>query len=148
MSFANILSEPATYQPTRMQSPMPAKSTYEPSKDQPARIEKVGYLNCEGERPALASTPAVNGDSQVVEKIAQQTNGYSVAAPKPRRVLTATENEKIASALSKIDAAELSDVDDPGFEAEEALYSQKRKKRALEVDEIEAEKRKVRAEAV
>src|SRR5271154_949460 len=99
MSFANILSEPTTYQPTRMQSPMPAKLTYGPSKEQPPRIEKVGNPTCEGERPALASTPAVNGDSHAVEQIVQQPNSYSVTAPKPRRVLTATENEKVASAL-------------------------------------------------
>ncbi len=54
------------------------------------------------------------------------------------------QNEKVARAMADIDAMELSDVEEPGFSDEKEHFQVRSLKRALEVENIEAGKRKVR----
>ena len=79
--------------------------------------------------------PTVNGSGI--------TNGCGPAVSKPRRTLTALENERVAKAIEDIDGLAFSDVESSNFDEEKELYKRKSKKRALEVDEIEIIKRKV-----
>lgn len=47
--------------------------------------------------------------------------------------------------MEAIENQSLSDLEDPDFDAEKERYMQKTKKRALELEEVEIGKRKVRA---
>lgn len=89
------------------------------------------------------STVPSYGTSDLAPVALIHTNGYAPSYPKPRRVLTARENEVVSKALASIDEAVFSDVETIGFEAEKKRYIEKSKKRALEVGELETRKRKV-----
>lgn len=54
------------------------------------------------------------------------------------------ENEKVAKAMTEIDAMDLSDVDAPGFSREKEDFRRRSLKRVLEIENVEASKRKVR----
>ena len=88
------------------------------------------------------SVVAASGASDLATGPSTHTNGY-IPIPKPRKILTAQENERVSKALASIDDAVFSDVETLGFDAEKKQYLEKSKKRALEVGEAETRKRKV-----
>jgi uncharacterized protein YprB with RNaseH-like and TPR domain len=141
MSFASILSEPATDIRTPAASSVsknPRKSSIS-QKPSPAKVDNVKDSAQKREASAIANY----GTSDVAAGPFINTNGYTPAYPKPRKVLTARENEKVSKALASIDEFVFSDVETTGFDAEEERYIEKGKKRALEVSEAETRKRKV-----
>lgn len=135
MSFASILSEPATsIQTPTMASSVP-KGPRRPPASQKVSPAKTEYVK----DPAQKREAAAYGTSSGLI----HANGYPPTLPKPRRILTPRENEKVSKALALIDETVFSDVETTGFDVEREQYNEKSKKRALEVDELEARKRKV-----
>jgi len=61
-----------------------------------------------------------------------------------RLTMSDKENEKVAKAMADIDAMDLSDVDAPEFSREREDFRRRSSKRALEIENVEAGKRKVR----
>ena len=141
MSFASILSEPATTIRTPTMAPSVPKASRKTSASQ-----KTSPMNVDSAEDAAqereTSVVAAYGGSDVPAGLSIQMNGYT-PAPKPRKVLTAQENDKVSTALALIDEAVFSDVETSGFDAEKGQYLEKSKKRALEVGELETRKRKV-----
>jgi DNA helicase INO80 len=141
MSFASILSEPAADIRTPTVAPSIPKNARKPSTSQRPSPTKVDSLkDASQKRETSIMTTYGTSDAGAGPF---NTNGYTPNDPKPRRVLTARENEKVSKALALIDETDFSDVENPGFDAEEEKYIEKSKKRALAVDEVEARKRKV-----
>ena len=142
MSFASILSEPATDVRTPTMTPSIPKSSRNPSTSQnpsPAKIETAKDAAQKRETSVVAAYPT----SDLATGPSIHLNGYTPAYSKPRRILTTRENEKVSKALVSIDEAAFSDVETTGFDAEKKQYIEKSQKRALEVDEVETRKRKV-----
>jgi DNA topoisomerase VI subunit B len=141
MSFASILSEPATDARNPVVSSVP-KNPRKSSTSQrpcPAKVDNVK----DSAQKSEASTIANYGTSDLAAGPFINTNGYTPAYAKPRKVLTARENEKVSKALALIDEFVFSDVETTSFDAEEERYIEKGKKRALQVSEAETRKRKV-----
>jgi hypothetical protein len=142
MSFASILSEPATDIRTPTVTPSVPKNPRKPLTSQKPSPSNVENVKDTAERRE-ASTVATYGTSNPAAGPSVHTNGYPPTYPKPRRVLTTRENDKVSKALASIDEAMFSDVETLAFDAEEQRYMEKSKKRALAVDEVETRKRKV-----
>ena len=89
--------------------------------------------------PALAATKPIRDR-------AEKTIAAPILKPlaKPRRSLTAKENESISRAMEVIESQPLSDVEGSEFATEKERYAQKCRKRALELEDVENSKRKVR----
>ncbi|ORY09922.1 SNF2 family N-terminal domain-domain-containing protein [Clohesyomyces aquaticus] len=70
------------------------------------------------------------------------------AGPPPPRLVPregpAVDEALVEAEIARIETMEMSDMDIPGFEAEKEEYAQRCRKRALEVEHIEANKRKRR----
>jgi len=138
MSFASILSEPATSIQTPPMAPSVPKNLRKlptSQKASPAKIENAKDPAQKREASAAATYGISSG--------LMHANGYPPALPKPRRILTPRENERVSKALALIDETVFSDVETTGFDMEREQYNEKSKKRALEVSELEARKRKV-----
>jgi hypothetical protein len=138
MSFASILSEPATSIQTPAVAPSAPKNPRKPSTSQKASPTKT-----ENAKDPAQKRDALLGATYGTSSGMLQANGYPSALPKLRRILTPRENERVSKALALIDETAFSDVETTGFAAEKEQYSEKSKKRALEVGELEARKRKV-----
>jgi hypothetical protein len=138
MSFASILSEPAT----SVRTPTMASSVPKNPR-KPPTSQKVSPIKTENTKDAAQKRGASLAATYETSSGLMHANGYSPALPKPRRILTPRENESISKALALIDETVFSDVETTGFDVERALYNEKSKKRALEVGELEARKRKV-----
>src|SRR2546423_12221086 len=139
MSFASILSEPATSIRTPPMAPSVPKNPRKPptsQKPSPAKIDNAKDPTQKREASVAANYGISSG--------LMRANGYPPALPKPRRILTPRENERVSKALALIDETVFSDVETAGFDVEREQYNEKSKKRALEVSELEARKRKVR----
>jgi hypothetical protein len=138
MSFASILSEPATSIRTPTMTSSVPKGPRKPPASQkvsPAKTENAKDP-AQKREPSVAATYGTSGGLI-------HANGYPPALPKPRRILTPRENERVSKALALIDETVFSDVETTGFDVEREQYNEKSKKRALEVGELEARKRKV-----
>ena len=143
MSFASILAEPAEERHPRKVSPpvqihstrelptassLPKSEKFEKSKPSPEkRRQATHYETAYGD---MSPRPSVNG----------------VATHNPlksRKTLSERENERIIKALERIDAADQSDIEAPGFEEDWERYIIKGKKRAREAAALDLQKRKV-----
>jgi len=148
MSFASILSEPATHttpSQNKVQLPAPvAKSSHMPDPESTAKGQKV---KMETEQASLASVslPAAALKSVLDGNETSVTRPSLKAVVKPRKSLTTKEYESVSHAMEIIDSQPLSEVDEPGFAAEKERYAQKGRKRVLDLEEVENTKRKVRA---
>lgn len=146
MSFASILSGPAEERPPRKTTPpLRVNKVNEPLAIAPApKVEKPKLSVSERRRQPVHLEPSYNDISP-----RPSTNGVSTAksaAPsnsKSRKSVSERENEKIAKAMDRIDSMDKRDLEAPGFEHEWARYSRKGKKRAREVEAVEARKRRV-----
>ena len=136
MSFASILSEPATNV-----TPSAPKSSKKPSMSRKFSPVEVGIEKDAAQKRETSVIPVSEAPGFATGH-SKRMNGY-IPTPKPRKILTARENEKVSKALALIDEAVFSDVETAGFDAEEMQYLERSKKRALEVGEVEARKRKV-----
>ncbi|OAX80966.1 hypothetical protein ACJ72_04695 [Emergomyces africanus] len=147
MSFASILSGPAEERTPRKSTPPPrANKVNEPPAIAPApKVEKPKPPVSERRRQPAHLEPSYNEISP-----RPSTNGVSTtksAAPsnsRSRKSISDRENEKIAKAMNRIDSMDKHDLEAPGFELEWARYLRKGKKRAREVEAVEARKRRRR----
>ena len=142
MSFASILSEPASNHHAASVSLTTAKTARKTSISQKTSHTKLEKMKEPVNDNKLSST-AIHATSNLTSDGHLSTNGYTPPPPKPRKMLTARENEKVSKALADIDEAVFSDIDTLGFDIERKRYLAKSRKRALEVDEVEMLKRKV-----
>lgn len=150
MSFASILSEPAVERTPRKSTPPPVKQEPPPPPPQPQpAVEPTPIAPLP--KPEKAK-PAPEKRRQAQSKsdskgASRQSNAYgtseSKASARTRRTLSDRENERINRALDKIDALDKSDVEAPGFEDEYERYIVKGKKRSINTEKLEAQKRKV-----
>jgi DNA helicase INO80 len=140
MSFASILSDPAADIRAPTVASLVPKNVRKLSTSQRPSPTKAESLKDAPQKRETSMTIYGTFDAAAGPL---NTNGYTPSNPKPRRVLTARENDKVSKALASIDESGFSDVENPGFDAEEEKYVEKSKKRALAVDEVEARKRKV-----
>ena len=145
MSFASILgpsnnepsppkpSEPKIEKKTSISStPLPAPSQQENSLPQQANAD-------------LGITNGVNGTNiPVFDLIEPKPLPKPAPPPKPRKVLSRSEVERVSKELIKIDETPFSDTERGGFEEERQMYRERTKKRARQVEDVEAQKRKVR----
>ena len=92
------------------------------------------------------ASPPVKGSSGAprhpTEEAKPQVHKYS-SAIKPLAKTTHKDNEKVQKALADIDAMDLSDIESPVWVVAKQEHAQRGQKRALEVEEAEATKRKV-----
>ncbi|ODH26257.1 hypothetical protein ACO22_04713 [Paracoccidioides brasiliensis] len=147
MSFASILSTPAEERPPRKSTPPPrVTKVSEPPAIAPApKVEKPRSSASERRRQQAQLEPSYNDNTS-----RPSTNGVSATraiAPsnsKSRKSITERENEKIAKAMERIDSMDKRELEAPGYEHEWARYIRKGKKRAREVEAIEARKRRRR----
>jgi chromatin-remodeling ATPase INO80 len=144
MSFASILSEPATrVVPSQDKMLLASRPFQIPASDSNFdRPETVKMENQQDMPPAppaahVSPKPMLNGHEVSV------TEPACKSAVKPRKALTAKEHENISRAMEAIESQTLSDVEESDFTVEKELYVQKTKKRAWEVEELENTKRKV-----
>ena len=143
MSFASILSEPATRAtPSQDKMRSTPKATRLPPMDSSIKVDKVKSEDDQALPPAASAAhstpkPTMNG-------YGTSTTGLVVKpVTNPRKSLTAREHERISRAMEALDSQPLSDVEDSDFAAEKERYAQKSNKRALELEEIDNMKRKV-----
>ena len=69
-------------------------------------------------------------------------NGQSSHHLLPKE-MSIPDDSAVEAELARIETADLSDVEGPGFEREKQEYLQRGRKRAIEVEKAETEKRKV-----
>ena len=87
----------------------------------------------------------VNGTSvPIFDMIEPKPHPKPAPPPKPRKVLSRSEIERVSKELSKIEETPLSDTETGGFEEQRQMYRERTKKRARQVEDVEAQKRKVR----
>jgi hypothetical protein len=68
-----------------------------------------------------------------------------VDLPKPRKVLSKSESEKVSNTLAAIDDTVFSDPETGNFAEQRELYRERSRKRARRVEDIESQKCKVRS---
>lgn len=146
MSFASILSEPATERPPRRSSPPPIKL---PRNPEPAPVAPVSKPQKKLDRPRrvtdhepwgekLSASPAIaNGLPEPIKPPPQPR------VIKSRKALAERGTEAMNKVMPEVNT-DNSDVEEPGFEAEWERYVMKGKKRALDIDRQEAKKCKRR----
>jgi hypothetical protein len=109
----------------------------------PPTSQKVSLVKTENAKDSTQKREASVAATYGISSGLVHANGYPPTLPKPRRILTPRENEIVSKALASIDETVFSDVETTGFDVEREQYNEKSKKRALEVGELEARKRKV-----
>lgn len=154
MSFASILSGPSDEQPARKPSPPPAPihahthappafvhrpldHTPTPGAPQPKQEHRLDF---DRRMDGPEGVPATNGFAKP---------DVEHPAPIPRTPLRkpfppGVDLDQVNRAAAEIDRTEKSDVEDPGFEAEQERYREKAHKRSVESSRAEEVRRKVR----
>ena len=132
-------------------------------RDPPPKAQPLPSISAEGPRiskPPVAqplyvkqeilASPA-SPDLQVPDT-SELHRGYEAmppvgSVPPPHRLvpreLPIPDEAQVEAELARIETAEMSDLDGPGFEVEKEDYLQRGRKRALELDSSESAKRKV-----
>lgn len=145
MSFASILSEPTEESAPRRASPPPPPPPSQPARPEPAPATPLPHLE---KRPSPEKQRSiVDRDDDVYMPMGREIVKKDVPlavspTPKPPR-LTEKDMEVIQNYVAEIDRAEKSDVEDDSFEAELHLFIARSKKRAVDADVVESQKRKV-----
>jgi chromatin-remodeling ATPase INO80 len=149
MSFASILSEPAT-RATALhdKAPLASKPAQLPAAESPSLNTLKVKLEIEQNMPLVASSTDVASKPTLNGHELPMTESASRPTVKPRKHLTANEHESISRAIEALESQPLSDVEEPGFVGEKERYAQKIRKRALELEDVENVKKKVRASEV
>ncbi|KAK2766040.1 putative DNA helicase ino80 [Arachnomyces sp. PD_36] len=154
MSFASILSEPAVERTPRKSTPPPPVKQQPPPPPPPppqpepaieptpiAPLPKPEKIKPAPEKRRSAHAKA---DSKSNSRQSNVNGTSDKTSARTRRTLSDRENERINRAMEKIDAMDKSDVEAPGFEDEWERYIMKGKKRAINAEKLEAQKRKRR----
>ncbi|KAH8702572.1 putative SNF2 family helicase/ATPase [Talaromyces proteolyticus] len=144
MSFASILSEPTEDSTPRRLSPPPPQ----PVRAEPAPVTPLPRLE---KKPSQEKRllPVNNDDittlraSPSIVAVEKEKSPVQPRIPKPPR-LTEKDLEAIEKCVAEIDKADKSDVEDAGFEADLQKFLTKSKRRAVEADILELQKRKRR----
>ncbi|KAH8815550.1 SNF2 family helicase/ATPase-like protein [Xylogone sp. PMI_703] len=139
MSFSSILSsaEPPPPQPvvvTPVVTKHPRKAARHTAAQETPEVEPVSRESSRPSPPPVAtpSTPRVPAK--------RKANGE----PKqPQKVLSKEQEKEIVSFMAKLDA-EASDVDDPEFDTEKAIFKARSSKRRLEIEQVEFVRTKLR----
>lgn len=150
MSFSSILSSHTVDPPKSALKQMSSvrhtrRSSKTPNSDSalcanlPTSAASSTKLSGDASPVAKGSSGAL---SNPTEEAKPQVHKYSSAA-KPLYKTTHKDNEKIQKALADIDAMDLSDIESPTWVPAKQEHTQRGQKRALEVEEAEATKRKV-----
>ena len=145
MSFASILSEPATKSHPHSQSPIAVKVAQKPpspGEASSAKAEKIEVSDEAHHKSSVTSNAAFYETAQPLVRGPPSAKGHTPML-EPRRSLTALENERVNRAMAGIEDTALSDLESPEFDLGRHHCSQKAKKRALQCEEIENTKRKV-----
>jgi chromatin-remodeling ATPase INO80 len=146
MAFSSILSSSTTEpQPTQSETPskpLPRKtsraSDLQHSPIEQATISSSRRTSNRNITPTQSNQQArSNGDSDMAG-----INGHKVNGTKARASISDKENE-LSAAMALIDDMEMSDLEAPEFEGAMLQYRENRKKRALELDGLEVDFRKV-----
>ncbi|CAI7638891.1 unnamed protein product [Penicillium palitans] len=155
MSFASILSGPSDDQPARKPSPLPAPTSVHTPHAPPV----FTHRNLDHSSTPTAIHHKQDHRLDIEKRIdapraAQATNGFAkpdveYPAPVPRAPLRkpfppGVDLEQVNRATAEIDHAEKSDVEEPGFEAEQERYREKGYKRSVESSRAEEVRRKRR----
>jgi chromatin-remodeling ATPase INO80 len=146
MSFASILSEPAT-RATALQDnvPLASKPAQLPAAESPSLNTLKVKMEIEQNLPLVASSTDVASKPMLNGHELPMTESASKPTVKPRKYLTAKEHESISRAMEALESQPLSDVEESDFVGEKERYAQKIRKRALELEDVENVKKKVRA---
>jgi hypothetical protein len=146
MSFASILSVPATRAtPLQDKVPLASKPAQLPAAESPSLNTLKVKMETEQNTPLLASSTDVAPQPMLNGHELPMTESASRPTVKPRKHLTANEHESISRAMEALESQPLSDVEESDFVGEKERYAQKIKKRALELEDVENVKKKVRA---
>ena len=149
MSFSSILSNPrADLPPPAPHSQSVPEQTQRSMKPSSRHISPVADETIVSHSPRRSSNRPATPLTEPITKSSPngtvESNRHIVpAGGKIRLTMSDKENEKVAKAMAEIDAMDLSDVDLPGFSREREDFRQKGMKRALEIERVEAGKRKV-----
>lgn len=150
MSFSSILSNPSAETPapaprsqrvseptTKSEKPLSRHIT--PAADE--AIASHGSRRASN-RPATPLTEPVTKAS--MNGTVEPNRHIVPPLGRIRLTMSDKENEKVAKAMADIDAMDSSDVDAPEFSREREDFRRRSSKRALEIENVEAGKRKVR----
>ncbi|KAF2810925.1 helicase SWR1 [Mytilinidion resinicola] len=123
--------------PTAQQPPMPAK----PAATTALQVKQEVFASPAPPELPMADTIVVSRQpfDQVI------LNGDSHYPP--ARNIPIPDEKEVENEVARIETTEMSDVDIPGFDEERLEYLQRGKKRSLEVEAVELEKRKRRRTA-
>ena len=150
MSFSSILSNPTADSPApaphsqRISEPAQKSVKTSSQAKHPAADETISYNRQRrtSTRPATPLTEPITRTN--TNGTVEPTRHIVPTAGKLRLTMSDKENEKVAKAMAEIDVMDLSDVDVPGFSREKEDFRRRSSKRALEIESVEAGKRKVR----
>ncbi len=145
MSFASILSEPATQVvPSQDKMRLASKAPQLPTVDSSNRADEV-KLEDDQTYPPTTSVPNSPRKPMLNGHVPSLTESSVKPPIRPRRSLTTQEHERISRAMEALDSQPLSDVEESDFATEKERFMEKTKKRALELEEVDNMKRKVRS---
>lgn len=140
MSLSSIMSSGADPEPPAKSQQLP------PINPEPRRLSRPSVANPLFVKQEAMTSPAPADlpphDNGVPPRAAYEAMPPVGSAPPSREIPVADEAE-VDKALAKIETTEMNDLDVPGFDREKEKYIQMSRKRALDVDNAEAGKRKV-----
>lgn len=142
MSLSSIMSSGNDPSPPTKHQPLP------PINSEPTRIKLPSVATPYNKQEPLTSpTPLehIPADANAVNR--RYESIPPVALPPPQRTapreMTIADEAEVEAELAHIETNEMGEVDGPGFEADRDEFLHRGRKRALEADGIEAQKRKV-----
>ncbi|KIW97294.1 uncharacterized protein Z519_02686 [Cladophialophora bantiana CBS 173.52] len=153
MSFASILG-PSNNEPSPKisEAKLPPQRPATPPPPPPLSKEPFVESKPAPEKPPVTRMPEVGANqtlgngitkSQPKAEAVHASKKY-VAPPRPRKILTEGEADKILKALAVIDDTSFSDAEDASWFEHKERYKQRTRKRAADVYEVELHKRKRR----
>ena len=143
MSFASILG-PSNNEPS---PPKPSEpKLMSKISTEPAPVQKQNPVeSAVHQHDVFAATNGINGfKPPEISPTLQVSPLKPVQPPKPRKVLSKSEIERVSKELLTIEDTTFSDAETGDFEQQRQLYREKTKKRARQVEDVEGHKRKRR----
>lgn len=141
MSFASILG-PSNNEPSPPKQPEPklAKTFSSPSKPAPAAPADQDAISL---KPKVELINGINGvkEFRTNDGIPKEPL-KPVHPPKPRKVLSKSEAERITTAMLKLDDTVFSDPETGDFDQQHQRYRERSRKRARQLEDVEGRKRK------
>ncbi|KAF2263917.1 helicase SWR1 [Lojkania enalia] len=148
MSLSSIMSSGADPEPPTKSTPLP------PINVEDHRLSKPSTANALFVKQEAMTSPAPTDlplqDHTALNRGYEHMPPIGGVPPLQRlvpRELPQVDESQVEAELARIETMEMSDVDGPGFEADKEEYLQRCRKRALDVENAEASKRKRRRTA-